>query len=226
MSTAVSSRIIQRRLAHSQVSLRKIPVFPSMRKLLVSLTNSKRPSLLLQSSSTHHCGDQCIQLCLGCCTESGKHPISFDSCKIIPEELNYEINDKKLLGIVWALKCWRTFLLSLSSPFEVLTNQSYLQYFMSSQFIACHQAHWAEFLSEFHFFITYLPGHLATLLDSLLRWDNIYPERGEDFISKNSMNFQKLIKKDEVQPSIFYAVKVKCFSNLIESIQKKLWQDF
>ncbi|MBW0559066.1 hypothetical protein O181_098781 [Austropuccinia psidii MF-1] len=56
-----------------------------------------------------------------------KHPIVFDSRKLIPEELNYEIHDKELLGIVWALKCWRAFVLSLSSPFEVLTNHSSLQ---------------------------------------------------------------------------------------------------
>ncbi|MBW0505713.1 hypothetical protein O181_045428 [Austropuccinia psidii MF-1] len=39
------------------------------------------------------------------------------------------------------------------------------------------------------------------------------------------MNFQQLIKKDEVQPSRYFAVKVESFSNLIDSIQKKLWQD-
>ncbi|MBW0471598.1 hypothetical protein O181_011313 [Austropuccinia psidii MF-1] len=39
------------------------------------------------------------------------------------------------------------------------------------------------------------------------------------------MNFQQLIKKDEVQPSRGFAVKVECFSNLIRSIQKKIWQD-
>ncbi|MBW0551087.1 hypothetical protein O181_090802 [Austropuccinia psidii MF-1] len=39
------------------------------------------------------------------------------------------------------------------------------------------------------------------------------------------MNFQKLIKKDEVQPSRFFAVKVDSFSNLIDSIQKALWKD-
>ncbi|MBW0486254.1 hypothetical protein O181_025969 [Austropuccinia psidii MF-1] len=71
---------------------------------------------------------------LGCVlsqvSDSGKHPISFDSRKLIPEELKYEIHDKELLGIVWALKCWRAFLLSRYSPFEVLTNHSSLQYFM------------------------------------------------------------------------------------------------
>ncbi|MBW0482899.1 hypothetical protein O181_022614 [Austropuccinia psidii MF-1] len=38
------------------------------------------------------------------------------------------------------------------------------------------------------------------------------------------MSSQQLIKQDEVQTSRFFAVKVECFSNLIESIQKKLWQ--
>ncbi|MBW0592382.1 hypothetical protein O181_132097 [Austropuccinia psidii MF-1] len=199
-STAVSSRISQRRSVHSPVSSRKIPVFPSMRKLLVSFTNSKRLSPLLQSFSTHHCRDRCIQLCFGCCTASGKHPISFNSHKLIPAKLNYEVHDKELLGIVWALKRWRAFLLSLSSPFEVLTNHSSLQYFMTSKVLTCRQARWAEFLSEFHFSITYRPGRLATLPDALSRQDNVYPERGEDFISKNPMNLQQIIKQDEVQP--------------------------
>ncbi|MBW0580922.1 hypothetical protein O181_120637 [Austropuccinia psidii MF-1] len=39
------------------------------------------------------------------------------------------------------------------------------------------------------------------------------------------MNFQQIIKKDEVEHSKYFAVKVESFSNLIDSIQKKLWQD-
>ncbi|MBW0580227.1 hypothetical protein O181_119942, partial [Austropuccinia psidii MF-1] len=158
-------------------------------------------------------------------SDSGKHPIAFNSHKPIPAELNYEIHDKELLGIVWALKCWRDFLLSLSSPFEVLTNHSSLQYFMSSKVLTRRQTLWAEFLSEFHFSITYGPGGLGTFPDALSHWDDLYLERGEDFISKNPMNFQQLIKQDEVQPSTYFAVKVESFSNLIDSIQKKLWQD-
>ncbi|MBW0577344.1 hypothetical protein O181_117059 [Austropuccinia psidii MF-1] len=65
-------------------------------------------------------------------SDSGKHVIEFDSPKNLSAEINYEIHDKELLGIVWALKCWRAFLLPLSSSFEVLTNHSSLQYFMSS----------------------------------------------------------------------------------------------
>ncbi|MBW0489948.1 hypothetical protein O181_029663 [Austropuccinia psidii MF-1] len=36
--------------------------------------------------------------------DSGKNPIAFDNCKLLPAELNQEIHDKELLGIVWALK--------------------------------------------------------------------------------------------------------------------------
>ncbi|MBW0582836.1 hypothetical protein O181_122551, partial [Austropuccinia psidii MF-1] len=96
---------------------------------------------------------------------------------------------------------------------------------MSSKFLTCRQARWAEFLSEFHFSITYRPGCLAILPDALSLWDNVYRERGEDFISKNPMNYKQLIKQDEVQPSRYFSVKVESFSNLIDPIKKKLWQD-
>ncbi|MBW0592821.1 hypothetical protein O181_132536, partial [Austropuccinia psidii MF-1] len=72
-------------------------------------------------------------------SDSGKHPIAFNSFKPIPAELNYKIHDKELLGIVWALKRWRAFL-SLSSPFEVLTDHSSLQYFMTSKILTRRQA--------------------------------------------------------------------------------------
>ncbi|MBW0567856.1 hypothetical protein O181_107571 [Austropuccinia psidii MF-1] len=39
------------------------------------------------------------------------------------------------------------------------------------------------------------------------------------------MNFQQLIKQDEVQHLKYFAVKVESFSNLIDSIQKALWKD-
>ncbi|MBW0566243.1 hypothetical protein O181_105958 [Austropuccinia psidii MF-1] len=95
---------------------------------------------------------------------------------------------------------------------------------MTSKILTHSQSHCSEFLCEFHFSITYPPGYLATLPDALSCWDKVYPERGEDLISKNPLNFQQLIKQDEVQPSIFFAVKVEYFSNLIYLIQKALWK--
>ncbi|MBW0473710.1 hypothetical protein O181_013425 [Austropuccinia psidii MF-1] len=177
--------------------------------------NPSLPTILETGAS-----DYALDAVLSQASASGKHPIAFYSGNIFPEEFNYEIQDKEPLGIFWDLKFWRAFLLSLSSSFEVLTNHSSLKYFISSKILTCCQACWAEF----HFTITYHPGCLTTLPDALSCQDNIDPERG-DFISKNPMNYQHIIKKDEVQASKFFAVKMDSFSNLIDSIHKELWQD-
>ncbi|MBW0500604.1 hypothetical protein O181_040319 [Austropuccinia psidii MF-1] len=80
-----------------------------------SLTNS--PILLhFNPSLTAIVGTEASDYALGAVltqvNDSRKHPISFDSRKLLPAELNYEIHDKELLDIVWALKHWGTFLLS------------------------------------------------------------------------------------------------------------------
>ncbi|MBW0541585.1 hypothetical protein O181_081300 [Austropuccinia psidii MF-1] len=158
--------------------------------------NPSLPTIVEDDASDYALGAVLSQV-----NESGKNSIAFDSHKLLPAELNYEIHDKELLGIVWALKRWRAFLLSLSNPFEVLTDHSSLQYFISSKVLTCCQAHWAEFLSEFQSTITYCPGRLATSPDALSRRDNVYPERGVDFISKNPHNFYQVIKQDGIQES-------------------------
>ncbi|MBW0473269.1 hypothetical protein O181_012984 [Austropuccinia psidii MF-1] len=171
------------------------------------------------------CSDYAFGTVLRQVNDSGKHPIAFDSCKLLLTELNYEIHEKEPLGIVCALKCWRAFLLSLSDSFEVLKDHSSLQYFMSSKVLTCHQARWAEFLSDFHFSITYPPGILATLPDALSRCDNVYPERKVDFTSKNSQSFHQVLKQNEIKQSRFFSIKVEVFSDLVDQIQKAVWQD-
>ncbi|MBW0574985.1 hypothetical protein O181_114700 [Austropuccinia psidii MF-1] len=123
---------------------------------ILSHFNPSLPTIVEADASDYALGSVLSQV-----NDSGKHPISFDSCKPLPAELNYEIHDKELLGIVCALNSWRAFLLSLSDLFEVLKDHSSLQYCMSSKVLTCLQARWAEFLSEFHFSITYcgIPYH-------------------------------------------------------------------
>ncbi|MBW0548070.1 hypothetical protein O181_087785 [Austropuccinia psidii MF-1] len=140
--------------------------------------------------------------------DSGKHPIAFYSCKLLPAEINYQIHAKERLGIVWALKRWREFLLSLSNYFEVLTDHSSLQYLMSSKFLTCCQA-----------------CRLATLPVGLSCWDDVYPDRGVDFISKNPQNFHQVIKQDGIQESKLSSIKVEIFSDVVERTQKGVWQD-
>ncbi|MBW0526062.1 hypothetical protein O181_065777 [Austropuccinia psidii MF-1] len=136
------------------------------------------PTIVESDSSDYALGAVLSQV-----NDSGKHPTEFDSCKLLPAELNYEIHDKELL------------------------------------------AHWEEFLSEFYFSITYRPGRLATLPDVLSCWDEAYPEGGVDFISKNPHNFQQVIKQDGIQESRFLSIKVEIFPDLVDKIQKEVWQD-
>ncbi|MBW0587187.1 hypothetical protein O181_126902, partial [Austropuccinia psidii MF-1] len=166
---------------------------------ILSHFNPSLPTIVETDASDYALGAVLSQV-----NDSGKHPIAFDSCKRLPAELNYEIHDKELLGIVWALKRWRAFLLSLSKSFEV---------------------HWAEFLSEFHFDITYRPGRLATLPDALSSWDNMYSEGGVDFVSKNPQNFHLVIEENGIQESRLLSIKVEVFSDLVYNIQKEVWQD-
>ncbi|MBW0525190.1 hypothetical protein O181_064905 [Austropuccinia psidii MF-1] len=182
--------------------------------------NSSLPTIVETEASDYALGAVLSQL-----NDIGKHPIAFDCRKLLPAELNYEIHDKKLLGIVWALKRWRAFLLSLSNSFEILKDHSSLQYFMSSKVLTRRQAHWAEFLSEFHLTITYCPGRLATLPDTLSCRDDVYPERGVDFISKTSQSFHQVIKQDGIQESRLLSIKVEVFSDLVDKIQKEVWKD-
>ncbi|MBW0550728.1 hypothetical protein O181_090443 [Austropuccinia psidii MF-1] len=96
---------------------------------------------------------------------------------------------------------------------------------MSSKVLTFRQACWADFFSEFHFSITYHPGRLATLPHALSRWDDMYPERGVDFISKNPQRFHQVLKKNEIKESRFFSIKVEVFSDLVDQIQKAVWKD-
>ncbi|MBW0529488.1 hypothetical protein O181_069203 [Austropuccinia psidii MF-1] len=96
---------------------------------------------------------------------------------------------------------------------------------MSSKVLTHCQACWAELLSEFHFTITYCPGRLATLPDAFSLQDNMYPERGVDFISKNTQNFYQTIKQDGIQESRLFSIKVEIFADLVDQIQKEVWKD-
>ncbi|MBW0504361.1 hypothetical protein O181_044076 [Austropuccinia psidii MF-1] len=154
--------------------------------------------------------------------DSGKHPSAFDSHKLLPAELKYELNDKEQLGIVWALNCLRDFLLSLSHYFEFLKDHSSLQYFISSKLLTCFQARWADFLSKVHFTISYCPAKIATLPDALSCQENMYPERQVDFIRKNPQTFHQVLKKNEIQESIFFSINVEMSSDVVYQILKEV----
>ncbi|MBW0520354.1 hypothetical protein O181_060069 [Austropuccinia psidii MF-1] len=100
---------------------------------ILSHFNPSLPTIVETDASDYALGAVLSQV-----YDSGKHPISFDCRKLLPAETNHYIHDKEPLGIVWALKCWRAFHLSLPNSSEVLKDHYSLQYFMCSKIITCH----------------------------------------------------------------------------------------
>ncbi|MBW0468567.1 hypothetical protein O181_008282 [Austropuccinia psidii MF-1] len=75
------------------------PSFSPNQRGLHHFSNPSPPTIVETNES-----DYALVAILSQLTDSGKNHIAFDSPKSIPEMLNYEINEKELPGIVWALK--------------------------------------------------------------------------------------------------------------------------
>ncbi|MBW0543134.1 hypothetical protein O181_082849 [Austropuccinia psidii MF-1] len=66
---------------------------------VLSHFNPSLPTIIETNTS-----DYALGVVLSQVSDSGKPPVAFNSLKLLPEELNYGISDKELLGIVGALK--------------------------------------------------------------------------------------------------------------------------
>jgi hypothetical protein len=103
--------------------------------------------------------------------EDGWHPVAYYSEVMQSAELNYFIQDKKLLVIVRALDHWRSELIDLQHPefFEIISDHEALECFATKRFLSARQARWAEKLSQYHFVIAFRPGAQNVVADSLSR---------------------------------------------------------
>ena len=61
------------------------------------------------------------------------HLVVYYSYKMTPLELNYNIYNKELLGIVAVLKKWRTFLQGITEPFIIKTDYKNLTGFLTTK---------------------------------------------------------------------------------------------
>jgi hypothetical protein len=79
----------------------------------------------------------------------GVHPIAFFSKSLLPAERNYDIYDRELLAIIYAIKAFRHLLLGMQQKFLIRTDHKNLKYFKSPQKITAHQARWNTFLQDY-----------------------------------------------------------------------------
>ena len=84
-----------------------------------------------------------------------------------PPELNYNIYNKKLLGIVAILKKQKAFLQKTIEPFIVKTDYKNLTGFLTTKKLNRRQVQQAETLAEYHFEIKYTKGSNNARADAL-----------------------------------------------------------
>lgn len=107
--------------------------------------------------------------------EEGRlHPVAFFARSLSKAERNYEIYDKELLGIVEAMKHWRTQLEGSDQPVIINTDHKNLEYFTSTKVLNQPQARWSELLARYNFRIKYIAGH-SNKADALSRRSDLKP---------------------------------------------------
>jgi RNase H-like domain found in reverse transcriptase/Reverse transcriptase (RNA-dependent DNA polymerase) len=105
-----------------------------------------------------------------------RHPIAFLSKTFSETEKKYEIYNRELLGIIWALKEWRHYIQGSGHTTIVYSDHKNLTYFQTAQKLNDRQARWSLYLSGFDLKLIHLPGTKMVQSDTLSRW----PDYGTD----------------------------------------------
>src|SRR5258708_33743771 len=79
------------------------------------------------------------------------NPLCFFLRKLTSAEINYDIHDKEMLGIVKSLKEFRPWVSGTILPVSVIMVHKNLEYFMTLQKLNRKQAQWALEIHEYNF---------------------------------------------------------------------------
>jgi hypothetical protein len=96
-------------------------------------------------------------------------PVAFISHSLTETERNYEIYDKEMLAIMFALSEWCSILLGTTEEFEIFTDHQNLEYFKKPQKLNRRQARWVTELQQYYFTLHHRPGALNRKADLLSR---------------------------------------------------------
>ncbi|KAJ9527526.1 hypothetical protein QJQ45_025744 [Haematococcus lacustris] len=105
---------------------------------------------------------------IGAVLMQDKHPIAYESRRLLPAEVNYTTGEQELLAVVHALKTWRCFLEGVK--FRVITDHNPLVYLQTQPNLSKRQTRWSEFLQRFkQLSWEYKPGKI-NVADPLSRY--------------------------------------------------------
>ena len=97
------------------------------------------------------------------------HPCGYISKTFNDAEKNYEIYDRELLAIIWALTEWHHYLAGSAHPVTILSDHKNLTYFKSTQKLKPRQARWSLLLSEYNLQLVHTAGTKMVQSDALSR---------------------------------------------------------
>jgi len=102
--------------------------------------------------------------------EDGKiHPCDILSRKLSPAEFNYDVFDKEMLAIIFALQRWRHFLQGSEFTTIIFSDHQNLLHLTKTVKLNRRQARWSEILQEYLFTILYRKGSQNLKADILSR---------------------------------------------------------
>ena len=116
----------------------------------------------------------CIGLILSQKDEGSKdHPIYYASRQLNPTEKNYSTTEREALGIVYACKKFRHYLLGYNTIFH--TDHNALKYLFNQADLSGRIARWVLLLQEFNFEVKIKPGKVHVNADYLSRLQDVTP---------------------------------------------------
>jgi hypothetical protein len=143
---------------------------------VLEMYDPRRPTRVETDASDYALGAVLSQQC-----PDGKwRPVFYHSRKFSGAELNYDVHDKELLGVVDAFEQWEVYLLGLPETIEVYTDHQNLTSFMTTKKLNRRQVRWAETLAQFDFKITHRAGSLNGAADALSRRSDLREEGREE----------------------------------------------
>ncbi len=166
--------------------------FKKLKKLFISqsvliMFESEKLIMLEMNMS-----DEAIEACISQSDDKRcLHLIAFHSRKLTDAELNYEINDKKLLAIVNSFKQWRAYLKESKHQIQVYTDHKNLLYFTITKVLNWRQIRWLKELSSYNFQIQYQKKSENSKTDVLSRKADHMTDRSQvnqTILQENSDN--------------------------------------
>ena len=126
--------------------------------------NFEKPFVLYTDASNYAIGGVICQL-----IDGKMCAIHYVSRSLQGPELNYSVQEKEALGIIFCVKKFRKMILGSKFKIRCLTDHKSLECLTNSKEIAGRMARWAMIMSEYNYKVEYIKGVTNTAADGLSR---------------------------------------------------------